>query len=170
MNRHGTLLERFLGCMKPGFLYISLHAVPACQALDTQLKALPTLPVLARTASGCLSSGNLDISRQFAAPACQADDSRLGALPTLHVIAPGAGKTNPRRSCLCHREVSEMLARSGQPCRKMTLSESCEWSLTIRCEKCPARCPSRKAARGASALLHAETNPPGLRVVRVVWK
>src|SRR5271157_966645 len=92
-------------CLNSAFLDISRQvAIPAFQALDTQLKTLQTLTVLARGVSGCLNSGNLDISRQFAAPACQADDSRLGALPTLHVIAPGAGKTNPRRSCLCHRE------------------------------------------------------------------
>jgi len=31
-------------------------AAPAFQAMDTQLNALPTLPVLARTVSGCLNS------------------------------------------------------------------------------------------------------------------
>ena len=102
-------LGAFLGCVNPGFLYKSLHAVPACQAvdarlgarhrrwtptihdfsrpvaapafqaLDTQLKALPTLPVLARGVSGCLNSGNLDISRQVAVPAFQAMDTQLGA-------------------------------------------------------------------------------------------
>ena len=33
--------------------------------MDTQLNALPTLPVLARTVSGCLSSAFLDISQHF---------------------------------------------------------------------------------------------------------
>ena len=39
MNRHGTLLERFLGCVNPGILYKSLHALPACQAIGTQFGA-----------------------------------------------------------------------------------------------------------------------------------
>jgi len=101
----GATLGDFDRCLNSAFLDISGQvAAPAFQALDTQLKALPTLTVLARGVTGCVNSGNLDISRQFAAPACQADDSRLGALTALHVFAPGSGKTNPRRSCLCHRE------------------------------------------------------------------
>ncbi|MGZ3471683.1 MAG: hypothetical protein ACXWO1_19075, partial [Isosphaeraceae bacterium] len=40
-------------------------AAPAFQAMDTQLNALPTLPVLARTISGCLNSAFLDISQHF---------------------------------------------------------------------------------------------------------
>jgi len=35
--------------------------------MDTQLDALPTLPVLARGVSGCVNSAFLDISRQFTA-------------------------------------------------------------------------------------------------------
>src|SRR5208337_2492192 len=37
------------------------------QYMDTQLDALPTLPVLARGVSGCVNSAFLDISRQFTA-------------------------------------------------------------------------------------------------------
>ena len=37
------------------------------QAMDTQLNALPALPVLARTVSGCLNSAFLDISQHFTA-------------------------------------------------------------------------------------------------------
>ena len=40
-------------------------AAPASQAMDTQLNALPTLAVLARTVSGCLNSAFLDISQHF---------------------------------------------------------------------------------------------------------
>src|SRR5271157_5615771 len=38
---------------------------PFVQAMDTQLNALPALPVLARTVSGCLNSAFLDISQHF---------------------------------------------------------------------------------------------------------
>src|SRR5271157_2340263 len=38
---------------------------PAFQAMDTQLDALPTLPVLARGVSGCLNSAFLVISQHF---------------------------------------------------------------------------------------------------------
>src|SRR5208337_4896742 len=37
------------------------------QSMDTQLDALPTLPVLARGVSGCVNSAFLDISRHFTA-------------------------------------------------------------------------------------------------------
>src|SRR5271157_1629785 len=37
------------------------------QFMDTQLDALPTLPVLARGVSGCVNSAFLDISRHFTA-------------------------------------------------------------------------------------------------------
>src|SRR5271157_3401120 len=40
-------------------------AAPAFQAMDTQLNALPTLAVLARTVSGCVNSAFLDISQHF---------------------------------------------------------------------------------------------------------
>jgi hypothetical protein len=33
--------------------------------MDAQLKALPTLPVRARTVSGCVNSANLNISQHF---------------------------------------------------------------------------------------------------------
>jgi len=33
--------------------------------MDTQLKALPTFPVGARTVSGCVNSANLNISQHF---------------------------------------------------------------------------------------------------------
>jgi hypothetical protein len=36
-------------------------ASPAFQAMDTQLNALPILPVLARTVSGCLNSAFLGL-------------------------------------------------------------------------------------------------------------
>ena len=36
-------------------------AAPTFQAMDTQLKALPTLAVLARTVSGCLNSAFLGL-------------------------------------------------------------------------------------------------------------
>ncbi|MGD0042529.1 MAG: hypothetical protein ABSE84_19360, partial [Isosphaeraceae bacterium] len=35
------------------------------QDMDAQLKALPTLPVRARTVSGCVNSANLNISQHF---------------------------------------------------------------------------------------------------------
>src|SRR5208282_5727959 len=38
---------------------------PSVQAMDAQLKALPTLPVRARTVSGCVNSANLNISQHF---------------------------------------------------------------------------------------------------------
>src|SRR5208283_350779 len=38
---------------------------PSVQAMDTQLHALPTLPVLTRTVSGCVNSAFLDISQHF---------------------------------------------------------------------------------------------------------
>src|SRR5208337_4722545 len=48
------------GCLSSAFLDISRQvAAPAFQASDTQLKALPTLPVLARGVSGGLNSGRL---------------------------------------------------------------------------------------------------------------
>src|SRR5208337_3663694 len=53
---------------RPG---IAVHFHTFCgspvQAMDTQFNALPTLPVLARTVSGCLDSAFLDISRHFTA-------------------------------------------------------------------------------------------------------
>src|SRR5271157_2034360 len=38
---------------------------PSVQAMDAQLKARPTLPVRARTVSGCVNSANLNISQHF---------------------------------------------------------------------------------------------------------
>src|SRR5271165_2379579 len=40
-------------------------AAPAFQAMDTQLNALPTLSVLARTVSGCVNSAFLNKSQHF---------------------------------------------------------------------------------------------------------
>src|SRR5271157_2710448 len=40
-------------------------ATPASQVMDNQLKALPTLPVRARTVSGCMNSAFHDISQHF---------------------------------------------------------------------------------------------------------
>ena len=46
--------------------HFSTFYEPSVQAMDTQLKALPsTLPVLARTVSGCLNSAFLNISQHF---------------------------------------------------------------------------------------------------------
>ena len=47
--------------------HFSTFYEPSVQSMDTQLNALPTLPVLARTVSGCLNSGFLDFSQHFAA-------------------------------------------------------------------------------------------------------
>ena len=54
-------------------------AAPASQAMDTQLKALPTLPVLARGVSGCVNSPFLGLFRTFSGPAFQAMDTQFGA-------------------------------------------------------------------------------------------
>src|SRR5271166_2180295 len=40
-------------------------AAPAFQPMDTQLNVLPTLPVLARTVSGCVKSAFLNKSQHF---------------------------------------------------------------------------------------------------------
>ena len=50
------------------------------------------------------------------------------------------------------------------------MSGSCGWSLTFRCEKRSARCPSRKPACGVCVLGHAATNSPDPRVVQVLRK
>src|SRR5271157_6195771 len=52
------------------------------QTMDTQLNALPTLPVLARTVSGCLNSGFLGLFETSCGPSFQAMDTQLNALPT----------------------------------------------------------------------------------------
>ena len=59
----------------------------------------------------------------------------------------------------------ETLARVRRFCRKLSMSGQCGWSLIIRCEKQARAPPKRRAARGVS-ILHAETNPLGLTVVR----
>ena len=53
-SRFDERAERLKGILKP-------VAAPAFQAMDTQLDALPTLPVLARTVSGCLNSAFLGL-------------------------------------------------------------------------------------------------------------
>ena len=52
---------------------------PSVQAMDAQLKALPTLPVRARTVSGCVNSANLNISQHFTVHLFQSMDTHLGA-------------------------------------------------------------------------------------------
>ena len=50
--------------------------------MDAQLKAVPILPVQARTVSGCVNSANLDISQHFSTfygPSVQSMDTQLGA-------------------------------------------------------------------------------------------
>src|SRR5271157_2150179 len=49
--------------------------------------ALPTLPVCARTVSGCLNSAFLGLFETSCGPSFQAMDTQLGALPTLPVLA-----------------------------------------------------------------------------------
>src|SRR5208337_4634011 len=61
--------------------------------MDTQLKALPALPVLARTVSGCLNSAFLGLFYTSCGPSSQAMDTRLG---TRHRRRP---PTDPPRSC-----------------------------------------------------------------------
>src|SRR5271165_778347 len=50
--------------------------------MDTQLNALPTLPVLARGVSGCLNSAFLGLFKTSCGPSFQAMDTQLNALPT----------------------------------------------------------------------------------------
>src|SRR5208337_684289 len=50
----GSVNSAFLGLFSATF-------GPSSQAMDTQLNALPTLPVLARTVSGCLNSAFLGL-------------------------------------------------------------------------------------------------------------
>ena len=57
--------------------------------MDTQLDALPTLPVLARGVSGCLNSAFSQQISTFYGPSVQAMDTQLGArhqwrTPTIH--------------------------------------------------------------------------------------
>jgi len=47
--------------------HFSTFYEPSVQAMDTQLNALPTLPVLARTVSGGVNSAFLNISQHFTA-------------------------------------------------------------------------------------------------------
>ena len=53
-------LGPFSGCLNSAFLDISQHFStfygPSVKTMDTQLHALPTLAVVARTVSGCLHS------------------------------------------------------------------------------------------------------------------
>jgi|SRR5271157_1018227 len=49
--------------------------------MDTQLGALPTLPVLARTVSGCVNSAFLILFYTFCGSSVQAMDTQLGAWP-----------------------------------------------------------------------------------------
>ena len=60
---------------------------PSVQAMDTQLDALPTLAVRARTVSGCLNSAFLGLFSTICGPSFQAMDTQLNALPTLPVLA-----------------------------------------------------------------------------------
>jgi len=53
--------------------------------LDTQLNAAPTLPVLARTVSGCLNSAFSRHFYTFYEPSVQSIDTQLNALPILTV-------------------------------------------------------------------------------------
>ena len=56
----GGALGPFLAASTPRFSDFSRPvAAPAFQVLDTQLKALPALPVLARGVSGCVNSAFL---------------------------------------------------------------------------------------------------------------
>ena len=53
-------------CLNSAFSrHFSTFYGPSVQAMDAQLKALPTLPVRARTVSGCVNSANLNISQHF---------------------------------------------------------------------------------------------------------
>src|SRR5271157_5363174 len=80
----GATLGDLDGCPNSAFLYFSLPvAAPACQALDTQVNALPTLPVLARGVSAAGTPCLSDFSRQVAAQGFQAVDSQLNALQRL---------------------------------------------------------------------------------------
>ncbi len=72
----------FLFCTKP-------IAVPAFQAMDTQLNALPILPVRARIVSGCLNSAFSRHFSTFYGSSVQAMDAQLDArhqrrTPTIH--------------------------------------------------------------------------------------
>src|SRR5271166_5545718 len=55
--------------------------------MDTQLNALPALPALARTVSGCLNSAFSRHFYTFYGPSVQALDTQLKALPILPVLA-----------------------------------------------------------------------------------
>ena len=66
---------------------------PSVQALDTQLNALATLPVLARSVSGCLNSAFLGLFLdQLRPPVFQAMDTQLGT-------DIDGGSDDPPRSC-----------------------------------------------------------------------
>jgi hypothetical protein len=65
----GSGLGPFLAACTPRFSDFSRPvAAPAFQVLDTQLKALPALPVLARGVSGCVNSPFLGLFRTFSGP------------------------------------------------------------------------------------------------------
>src|SRR5271157_4535399 len=56
------------GCLNSAFpIHFYTFYGSSVQFMDTQLDALPALPVLARGVSGCVNSAFLDISRQFTA-------------------------------------------------------------------------------------------------------
>ena len=102
---------------------------PSVQAVDTQLNALPTLPVLARTVSGCLNSaflgrrssrgrrgGELAVrcmpwpitrqSRVISSREHSASRSRPAAFPTLLLLPGFQGRRaeDPRAASACGKE------------------------------------------------------------------
>ena len=86
-------------------------AAPAFQAMDTQLDALPTLPVLARTVSDCVNSAFLNISQHFTAHLF-----RPWILSSARGIDSGPRRFN-RPGRLCALEASRESTMTDDPTR-----------------------------------------------------
>ena len=65
-------------------------------------------------------------------------------------------------------QVTETLSRFGRSCNKLSMTGSCGWSLTIRCEKQARASPGGKAARGRCSLTRANLAAGYADCVRLV--